>query len=734
MKKWLLTPILLLWLTAAAQQADYRKLSAGVRRAVLTEQQRQRKAPGHECQPKRIVAFVQTDNQLGEDVLVQYDCKEYARQGDIAIVEMPLTRLAALSQHPAVKRIEANRQARLLMDTVPTIINALPVYQTTASHQAFTGKGVVLGLMDVGFDLTHPNFYTDATANGYRIKAFWDQLSPDTVGSRLPVGRDYLTEADILSKGCATDGRTETHGTHTLGIAAGSGYNSPYRGMAPESDICIVNNAVTSDTIYIRPEDYYKYTTATDALGFQYLFDYADQQGLPCVASFSEGYIGMDNEEDRLFATYLERLSAPGHLIVVSAGNEGYWPTYAEKPKGVQAAGAFLQPSGKQAHYRIQTDGSLLLHLFIYIEGQGTPTDTLTIASTDGRLDSLLTDTLFIGNDTCAISLSRHQSEFSNNMIYLLELNGNRKLSEMPDMALVAEGADSRVQMYGYSSCRFANRENIDPRWCAAAYGHNILAPAYFPSVICVGSTSHRLAFTNYMGEYYDYSSGREVGKRTPFSSMGPTMDGRIKPDVMAPGDNIVSSYSSYYLENNPEAGDIRSDVAHFDFNGRTYAWNSNAGTSMSCPAVAGTLALWLQAKPTLTQEEVTEVFSRTCRQPVDTLAYPNNLYGYGEIDAYRGLLDILGISKIDAVSQQQPSAVRIHAADGVLHLLFNELPPQPVSISIYATNGVLCHQQTLAISQQHTTMPLPSMASGIYAVQLTTGDSRTTGSQLIRR
>lgn len=45
-----------------------------------------------------------------------------------------------------------------------------------------------------------------------------------------------------------------------------------------------------------------------------------------------------------------------------------------------------------------------------------------------------------------------------------------------------------------------------------------------------------------------------------------------------------------------PEAGDIRSDVAHFAFNGRTYAWNSNTGTSMATPVVAGAIALWLQA------------------------------------------------------------------------------------------------------------------------------------------
>jgi subtilisin family serine protease len=99
-----------------------------------------------------------------------------------------------------------------------------------------------------------------------------------------------------------------------------------------------------------------------------------------------------------------------------------------------------------------------------------------------------------------------------------------------------------------------------------------------------------------------------EHGERSAYSSVGPTYDERVKPDVMAPGTNVISSYSSYYLEACPEASDIASDVEHFEFNGRTYAWNANSGTSMSSPVVAGIIALWLEAKPTLSRDDVMEV------------------------------------------------------------------------------------------------------------------------------
>jgi subtilisin family serine protease len=142
--------------------------------------------------------------------------------------------------------------------------------------------------------------------------------------------------------------------------------------------------------------------------------------------------------------------------------------------------------------------------------------------------------------------------------------------------------------------------------------------------MICVGATYYRQGITNYLGEWKTVGGG-SFGEWGTYSSVGPTYDGRIKPDVLAPGSNIISSYSSYYLANNPTANDIKWDVAHFDFNGRTYAWNSNTGTSMSSPAVAGAIALWMQAKPDLTMEEVMDVFAHTCHRPDAHATYPNN-------------------------------------------------------------------------------------------------------------
>jgi hypothetical protein len=245
-----------------------------------------------------------------------------------------------------------------------------------------------------------------------------------------------------------------------------------------------------------------------------------------------------------------------------------------------------------------------------------------------------------------------------------------------------------------------------------------------------VGCTQYREGVVNYKGDWKE-AEHTPRGLRNGMSSVGPTFDGRIKPDVMAPGVNIISSYSSYYLEQHPDAYDITWDVEHFDFQGRTYAWNSNSGTSMSSPAVGGAIALWLQARPTLTPQEVLATLSRTCRHNEPQLSYPNNEYGYGGIDVYRGLLDLLGTDKIKDVSQRH---TRAHVRISGSQLLVTAAQPlrQPVRLRLYGLDG-RCHLQTvIPAGPSSFTFTLPPLSTGVYAVQLD-GEESVSGSTLIR-
>ena len=678
-----------------------------------------------------VCAFIRITDDA-DRILRQNGCQKLAQAGNIYIAAIPADRLGALSQERNVSRIEARRGTHALMDSMAIHLNALPVYAGTSLPQAFTGKDVVMGIMDIGFDLTHPNFY-DAQASNYRIKRLWDQISPDTIGSSLFVGRDYSGERELLDLGCSYDGKQQTHGTHTLGIAAGSGYNSPYRGMAWESDICLVNNATTEDIALIDTADYDKYTFATDALGFKYIFDYAQSVGKPCVVSFSEGSEQDFYGYDVLYYAMLDSLLGPGRILVASAGNNGNVVNFIHKERGRERAGTFVQTSIDRMSLTAKADAPFTLRTTIY----NTEPKVIEIPTDEvlAREDSCYTDSVLIDDRMYYITLTAYPSCYiPTETCYDIELRALANLGSHKPLSVEFVGRDADIEVYRNSGNLVTNP--LAPELCDATVGRTIHSPSSAPRVICVGATGYRTGITNYLGEYREFNQGND-GRRSSYSSIGPTFDGRIKPDVMAPGSNIISSYSSYYLENNPQAGDIRSDVEHFEFRGRTYSWNSNAGTSMATPAVGGAIALWLQAKPTLTPEEAMNVIAHTSSHYDESLSYPNNEYGYGQIDVYRGLLYILGIDGIEGLSQHQPKAVSILPIEqGQLQLRFegNEgLSTPSFSIRIFNTSVQLVSTQTLTGGQEEYTIDLSSLPRGVYAVQVNTGQPTTTGSTLVR-
>jgi len=720
----LLIILLGLSIFTSAQKEYQGKLSGYVRQA-LVENRSQHLTRSYERKHRSssITAFVRIRESQADDVLRKYGCQKYAQWGDIVIVRIPLDNVEGLATEQAVSRIEASGHASSQMDTTAVIINALPIYETSYNHSAYTGAGVVVGLMDVGFDLTHPNFY-DASASCYRIGAFWDQLSKDTIGSLLPVGRDYVGQAAILACGQSVDATTQTHGTHTLGIVAGSGYDSKYRGMAFESDICLVSNAITSNVEYIDSADVYKYTTAVDALGMKYCFDYAQQQGKPCVLSFSEGYNPYLDEEDSLYSAVLDSLSGPGRIIVASAGNEGVEKTYFEKSAMQQEAGAFIRCFKESAQYRITSKEPLYLMLYCYQDGSGVPTDTLSFATPEIPYDSIMLKNIICGEDLLSLYVYRGTSSFIDEDVYQILVMANRTLNRLPPLALVI-GGEGFVKVYGNSKMAFSSKDT-DKRWTAARKGHDVLAPGCFHRVICVGATSHRLQILNEQGIIKNIQDGSVIGMVSPFSSTGPTMSGLMKPDVVAPGVNVISSVSHVF---HPE----ENIISRSEFQGVQYPWAVESGTSMSTPVVAGIIALWLQAKPDLTPEDIHQVLRNSCHHPDTTLVYPNNFYGYGEIDAYRGLLEILGLSKVKEICLYQPQAVRVRSDNGGLRLLFDDVPHDSFDVKIYALSGACIYSERLRIDGTEAIIVLPMLCKGVYAVQIESVNQKLRGSSLIR-
>lgn len=656
-----------------AQQPNYNKMSPLVREAATDIIQQRRQAPSiyPEQYQSTITAFAKFSGNA-DGLIKKYRCRQLAKVDNVYILSIPLNQLAGLSNEKNVLRIEAGNGNRIQMDTTAILLNALPVYSGQDLPQTYTGKGVVVGIQDIGFDLTHPTFYS-TNMKDYRIKALWDQLSKDTIGSTLPVGCDYRDASNLLQIGHSLDGFTQTHGTHTAGIAAGSGSEgnnivSPYRGIAYDADIVLVANATGNNIDLIDKKDYYKYTYATDALGFKYIFDYADTQGKPCVINFSEGGHQDFHGYDQLYYEMFDKMTGPGHIIVASAGNDADWINYVHKPKGIPNIESLLWGNRESAYFTTKTDKPFVFRMKVAANTSTAQIVEIPIEQVLACKDSLLIDSIKIGNQMYKWRILAYPSSYnSTDVIYDIRLESNPNLGY--DIPVSIELASSEATIDLYRIRGFLPPRDQNPMLKMGDNSYSINSPSSAPSVISVGATAYRRGFLNYLGEWKEYDKGTD-GRRTSFSGVGPTIDGRIKPDVMAPGQNIISAYSSYFIMNPKNAGaPLASDVRHFQYNGRTYAWNANGGTSMSSPVVAGAIALWLQAYPRLTPQDCLEVFRKTCTQYDTSLSYPNNWYGYGEINIYAGLKEVLRMAKAGIVqyenSQTCTDNKRIYYIDG---------------------------------------------------------------------
>ncbi len=671
----------------------------------------------------RVYAFVKTTADA-EDLYRENGCTVYATFGDIQIVSIPQERLTCVAQDGRVVRIEMGSPMEPTNALSSSILGVKSVHEAKNLPRAYSGSGVVVGVQDIGFDLTNPNFYSHDMSR-YRIGALWDMLDTDTVGSLLPMGRDYTTEEELLRLGHSRDGLTECHGSHTLGTATGSGYNSIYGGMAPDADICLVANVTTSNRELLAEDDDTEYGSVMTALGFKYIFDYADAVGKPCVISFSEGSYQGFEEEDLLFYDVLERMTSAGHIIVASAGNSSTNASYIHKWEGQERAGSFVTKYENQLYFVVQGTNDFATRVTIHAAETGVEEmDTRYLRE---YTDSVVCDTIVVDGREYDFMMVAYPSAYDESrMVVECLIDGPDKIGYDSTGPISVEllGMDADVELYSLVGNLVENA--IDPTLSDGETSHNVHSPSSAPAVISVGATAYATGFTNMMGDSLVYDYGRD-GVRASFSSIGPTVDNRTKPDVMAPGTNIYSSTNSFYFEANPDATNWSDLVESYEYGGRTYYWKTDAGTSMACPMVAGSIALWLEAKPDLTHEEIIDIFAETCTQPDPSLSYPNNLYGYGQIDTYAGLLKILNIDRIKGVSKEQARGVKFTIGEGHIDLEWDTALTSPTVLRLYSTVGILL--RSLRVHEGTTRASLSTTGlSGVVVMEV-----EGNGSSLLR-
>jgi Subtilase family len=285
--------------------------------------------------------------------------------GTVATGSILLRDVDALCSLHGVKRVCLAARVFLHIDrSIPEIkANALrsnaPPYVGSGGGPAYTGKGVLIGVIDDALyerhlSFTHPNPNVRPQDRKTRIIAIWDQISapsgPGQASPPPPFNRGTLwTEAQIngvLAVGAAgfntiKVSSEDDHGTHVTGIAAGNGalrdnQFAPFTfvGVAPEADLAFCNAAqLTSNSANI-----------VDAMNF--IFKLAEDRGQPCVINMSfgthegarDGSSDLERAIDRAL-TDQDGEPRPRRAVVVAAGNEGDMRRHARK---LMAAGGQL--------------------------------------------------------------------------------------------------------------------------------------------------------------------------------------------------------------------------------------------------------------------------------------------------------------------------------------------------------------------------------------------------------
>jgi subtilisin family serine protease len=198
------------------------------------------------------------------------------------------------------------------------------------------------------------------------------------------------------------------------------------------------------------------------------------------------------------------------------------------------------------------------------------------------------------------------------------------------------------------------------------------------------------------------------LGRRASFSSIGPTFDGRIKPDLMAMGVGNAFAQSD--------------DSLGIKFGN---------GTSFSAPLIAGVCALLLEIHPNWTPAQVWEALTQTASRADN----PDNFYGYGIVDAFSASQYLFPGER-----PEKFALVRTQLnLQNRTTIFFLDVPePKPMKVQIFDALGrrvVQFREQPLTGKSRPFLWKWPAnLASGVYFVRFTAGDQQITAKTLIVR
>ncbi|MBX2902321.1 MAG: S8 family peptidase [Chitinophagales bacterium] len=673
-----------------------------------------------------VSGLVEVENNFNPASFESIGVRVGTKTGNIYTVRVPVERFEKFTQTAGVKFIDVDQPMLMQLDSVRKATKVDSVHGGYDLPMPYTGKNVVVGVIDAGFDYSHPVFYDTAYSN-YRVKKVWEQKSSGVPPAGFSYGNELADSAAILAKGFdVSDG---SHGTHVAGIAGGSGFggdatNKEFRGIAYNSDLVFV-------AIYPTPQ-YWLSTGMSDMLdGINYTFNYAASVGKPAVANLSWGCPLGPHDGNSLFSKACDNLVGAGKIFVLSGGNNNnniihLGKTFELLDTAVSTIVTF--PSSlteKKNQVDIWGDSSHTFCIRFGLWNGSTKYDSTALVCLDDNVHSFS----LIGSDgdTCFVTVSTTQKEFNQKPHALVQLFSKTTNK----LALTVEGYDGSINMWQgivvKTSGHYGSFAKSGYGWAVNGDAEMVVSDMVSTRrAIAVAAYNTKNSFTNVNGNKQTYS-GYTRGNIAAFSSKGPTADGRTKPDIAAPGmivSSAVSSVDSEFMATGASYTSVTS-VYTSAMNGVKYPFAALGGTSMAGPAVSGIVALMLEINPNLTPESVMQILAETAIADNFTGTIPSagsNTWGFGKVNAYGAIKKtLITVGIVHEPSVLQCMLYPNPSTSGSYKIQLESINGGKAEVTVYNSNMQQVHASVFEMVAGSNTLPLQmhNASNGLYVVKV---------------
>jgi len=500
----------------------------------------------------------------------------------------------------------------------------------------YRGAGAIVLVYDTGIDFKHRDFRSTTDSTKSRILFIWDQtLTPQagetSPGGSLNYGVEY-TQAQInaeLTSSPANKVRERDingHGTHVCGTAAGNdaALFGKFSGMAPDADIIIVKGGDGS----------FSETHMID--GLTYADQKAEALGKPIVVNWSIGGQVGPHDGSRAYEQAVNSFVAnPGRVVAIAAGNDGASPIHVSGTAGATTTFTITVPSytpssgtgTNQVIFDLWLNSNTNVSVSAHSPNGYTASAAYSASGTSGD-GSSTSDGLF----TVYNAPSYTSNGLWNVQLWARDNGTNYPASGAWTVTVTNPGASVHydgwlaVYVIGGASASLTGGD----------VNETVAMPGTAAGAITAAAYVTKWSWPVYTNLQYVYNGTDRTGNIASFSAIGPTRDGRQKPDIAAPGQGITSALSTS-MDTTNLASIIYPGQKHF----------VDQGTSMATPHITGASALILGAFPATTAAAIKSLMTTGAVADAFTGSVPNYTWGYGKLDILEAMAKKISSSAV---------------------------------------------------------------------------------------